>query len=327
MEKINKVLACIDFSDYTAEVIAHSRIFAQEMDMGIVLLNVINNRDVDAFKSVSSFFPADFNVEDHVEKIRTVRHRQLAELVMRVCPTEKARFITGIRIGVPYEQILKCIESENIDLVVMANKGRNNLVGTLFGSNAEKVFRHSPVPVLSVRDRARFSRKPNSDRQTQKTPAAANIQRLVAAIDFSTYSPEILQYAAEIAIRSHAELIVVNVINIRSVDAVRNAIDHDHPGSFLMDKFLGDETAKRETRAAELLKKWVPEDVSSRIIIKCGTPFKEILTTVDDAKAELLVLNSKGRTNLSEYLFGTTAEKAFRHCPVPVLSLNLRNSV
>ena len=64
-----------------------------------------------------------------------------------------------VRVGTPYKTILEAIETENIDLVVIACKGRSNLIGTLHGSNAEKVFRHSQVPVLSVRNRERFGRK------------------------------------------------------------------------------------------------------------------------------------------------------------------------
>ncbi|HKK00421.1 MAG TPA: universal stress protein [Desulfotignum sp.] len=41
-------------------------------------------------------------------------------------------------------------------IIKMANKGRGNLSRVLFGSAAEKVLRHSPVPVVSVRNTDTF---------------------------------------------------------------------------------------------------------------------------------------------------------------------------
>jgi len=40
--------------------------------------------------------------------------------------------------GIPFECILKTIETEEIDLVIMSNKGRGNLSRVLFGSVAER---------------------------------------------------------------------------------------------------------------------------------------------------------------------------------------------
>ena len=56
-----------------------------------------------------------------------------------------------IRTGIPFQEILKTVEQENPDLLVIGTKGRGSVRGMLLGSTAEKVFRHCPVPLLSLR--------------------------------------------------------------------------------------------------------------------------------------------------------------------------------
>ncbi len=45
-------------------------------------------------------------------------------------------------------------EKEGIDLIVLSTHGRTGLAHLLIGSVAEKVVRHAPCPVLTVRSRA-----------------------------------------------------------------------------------------------------------------------------------------------------------------------------
>ncbi len=159
MTDIKKVMACVDLSDYTKMTIEEAVAATRGLPAEIILFNVINNRDVEAVRTVSPYFPEGLSVETFIERASTERRQRIKEIIDQFFPDDKPRMRILIHVGIPYEAILKAIEKEKVDLVVLASKGRSNLIGTLHGSNAEKVFRHSPVPVLSVRSRENFSRK------------------------------------------------------------------------------------------------------------------------------------------------------------------------
>jgi len=53
--------------------------------------------------------------------------------------------------GSPSDTILKTIDEENIDLVVMGTSGKHGLNRFLLGSVAENTMRSAPCPVLVVR--------------------------------------------------------------------------------------------------------------------------------------------------------------------------------
>ena len=151
-----------------------------------------------------------------------------------------------------------------------------------------------------------------------------SIKRIVVGIDFSEYSPQILQYASGVAERNSTEIIAVNVINQRRIEDVRTAIDDEQFSLEIMTNYINGETKRRMLNMADLVSEWVSPKVCTRKIIGNGIPFEEILKVVDEEEAELLVISSRGRTNFQDYMYGTTAEKLFRHSPVSILSLNLR---
>jgi nucleotide-binding universal stress UspA family protein len=89
-------------------------------------------------------------VENYMEETRQDREAHFDKLIKAAdCANMPVK--TSIRIGVPYEELLAVIEAKKPDLLVMATKGRSNLVDAIIGSCAQKMFRRSPIPVLSIR--------------------------------------------------------------------------------------------------------------------------------------------------------------------------------
>ncbi len=148
------------------------------------------------------------------------------------------------------------------------------------------------------------------------------ISKIVAAVDFSDYSRPTLEYAVETADLTHAQMVLINIINQRQIDAMEKAVNAQHPNQFDLAKFLGEEMDRRKMKLKTLIK-GIPamDDVPVKIRIGHGVPHVEILEAVRRENADFLVFGPKGRTNLREFLFGSVAEKLFRHSPVPVMSI------
>ena len=86
---------------------------------------------------------------DIIARLRQERQEALEEQFLAQAVGVKARVV--VRRGLPWEQIIQTVREEGADLVVVGAKGRGDAAGALFGGVAEKVQRHCPCPVLSVR--------------------------------------------------------------------------------------------------------------------------------------------------------------------------------
>ena len=55
-----------------------------------------------------------------------------------------------LRVGLPWEEILRTSKEMRVNLIVMGSRGLSGISRALLGSTAERVVRHSPVPVMTL---------------------------------------------------------------------------------------------------------------------------------------------------------------------------------
>ena len=148
----------------------------------------------------------------------------------------------------------------------------------------------------------------------------SRIRKILVAVDFSAYSLNIGRYARRMAEDLNANLVWVNVINRRDVSAVRQALVH-HSKNLSVDECLSRLRRERMEKMQALMRETGSINVAHRVILRTGIPHLELITVALAEKVDIVIMGVKGRSDLAGILFGSTAEKMFRRCPVPLLSL------
>lgn len=88
------------------------------------------------------------------------------------------------------------------------------------------------------------------------------------------------------------------------------------------DPIINDGIKKeRSSRMEKILQQTRCENIPHRLIFKFGVPFEALIHLVKEEQVDIVTMGAKERTNLAGILFGSTAEKMFRLCPVPLLSI------
>ena len=150
MSDIKKILVALDFTSYSKGTFDYAVKIAKNLNARLVVASIINSRDILAVEMVTSM-GYDVDSEHYVEGIKTERKNMLNNFLEH-SDIDPEHVRTIFRVGNPTVELLKLIVTENVDMIIMGVKGRADLEHIFVGSVAEKIFRRSPVPVLSHRD-------------------------------------------------------------------------------------------------------------------------------------------------------------------------------
>jgi nucleotide-binding universal stress UspA family protein len=139
----------------------------------------------------------------------------------------------------------------------------------------------------------------------------------MAAVDLSEYSEATVRYSTWLAKKLDAELVMVNVINQRDLDIVQRAMVGY--GNFSFPNYLKEQEDERRSKMTELFKMASPGKINCQIFTPQGIPYQALLDVIHREKPNLLVLGTKGRSNLADAVVGSTASKMYRRSPIPMV--------
>ena len=134
MLEYKKILFPVDLSETSAKIYPHVKTVADKFSAEICLIFIAKVHE--------------YYVEDEAEPGQSIK--------MKVKEYKEANFPdipdsnVVIKDGEAADEILSYIESENVDVVIMATRGRKALDKAIFGSVAANVARTAPVPVFFV---------------------------------------------------------------------------------------------------------------------------------------------------------------------------------
>ena len=139
-----KILVPLDGSKTAEGVLPHAKALAYSEGAEIILLNVASNPAQSfAFEDPAI---AGVTVEDEEEKAG-----KYMDTVCRKLRTAGFKVTCMVRQGGAASMILKVAEDLGVDVIAMSTHGRSGAAHWLIGSVAERVVRHSKIPVMMIR--------------------------------------------------------------------------------------------------------------------------------------------------------------------------------
>jgi len=193
--------------------------------------------------------------------------------------------------------ILRRVRESSIDLLVMGTHGESGPdVGT--GPLALACAREAPTGVLLVRP-----------------PHMGRFERVLACVDFSESSGQALAEAADIASRDNAKLLVLHVFQ-----SPWNDLNYTPPALEPFADFTARYRRSIEQRLADFCDKYGVAK-AERHVLDHGSPGIAAATFARNAKAELIVLGTRGAADARVIPIGSTSERILQEAPCSVLAV------
>ncbi len=147
--ELRNIMAAVDFSPWTEHILARAGWIAKITGAKLHVVHCIGTKELAWIKS--HYIPENtFSEEEFLPKAKQQRKNRLEDHIKAAGIEDLAGIDITIDSGDPCEQILNAAKNLRADALVLGPLGHSRSVKFVLGSTIEKIFRHSPVPVLRL---------------------------------------------------------------------------------------------------------------------------------------------------------------------------------
>ena len=191
------------------------------------------------------------------------------------------------------KSLLQCARERKADLIVVGTHGRGGFGKVILGSVAEAIFRHSPVPVLTV--------GPSIHRHS----GINQTHHMLATCDLTPGSHPAVEYACTLAEEHNSQLTVLHVID-RANEV----------------KSLNPEQVKKEIQERLLeVVGWRDESLAVRYRVEFGNIPAAIVGVASEIDSDLIVLGVRRSFGVLDRFMWPIAYELVRSATCPVLTI------
>ena len=297
----SKILVPLDGSTVAECVLPHVEAMATgNNEVAVTFLYVIQPLNVPMTKP---------EFRDHIEsEAKSAAQHYLDSLTSKL---EYKETVHGeVILGKVAETIVDYAEQNNMDLIVMATHGFSGISRWVRGSVADKVLHESKIPVWLVR--ADASQKTVYDREGKLT--------ILVPLDGSDLAEAVLGHVKELAKQLSTQS--VDVVLFRVCELLSPPYHYPPPMSMNWEEYVEYDTRRCkdvcQTYLSDAVERLKKEGLSVQSEVVLGNPADAIVDYANKNALKLIVMSTHGRTGLSRWAFGSTAEKVLKGAPSSV---------
>lgn len=278
---MKKILVPCDFSKPAINAYRFALDLAHLSGGTVHLLNVIELPAV-----YDSILMPVLNFEEQLFKDLEAKTDKEFNKIINKYKVDSVKVVTKMQFGVVAKTLMDYIADQSIDLVVMGSHGASGLKEIFIGSNAEKMVRYSPVPVLVLK---KYSKGP--------------IKHIVFPNTLET---------------EHQEDLIMKVKQLQSFFRAKlHIVWINTPLNFTSDTV----TIKRLNEFAE---RFLLKDYTINVY-NYSSEEEGILQFYQEIKGDLIAMGTHARKGISHLVNGSLAEDIVNHTDKLVWTYTLKN--